>query len=184
MALSNHCVLPIWSDDPIPTDTARVVLGVSGSLGNLSAVHAAARAASTQALPLVAVMAWIPVGGESAYLHDPQSPLLAQLESEARERLNRVLHDAFGAVRPNCWPVVARGEPAWTLTRIACRPDDQLVLGAGRDLRRWMLWRGHVARRCLREAVCPVVVVPQPDMLRELSHAHAMTRSIRMRAFD
>jgi hypothetical protein len=54
---------------------------------------------------------------------------------------------------------------------IAGRPGDVLVLGAGR---RGALWRAaacRVSRYCAARASCPVVLVPLPDLAREVSRA-------------
>lgn len=176
--------MSIWSDDPVPDGARRVIVGVSGSLGNRAALRAAAGQASERGAPLVAVLAWTPVGGETAYLRDPLSPLLRTWESQARDRLMSALAEVVGPRRaPDCWPVVARGEPAWTLTQLARSDDDVLVVGAGRDPHGALRWRGSIARRCLALATCPVLTVPPPDLVRELRRARTAARSIRMRGF-
>lgn len=54
----------------------RVVVGLSGSLGSLTALHRAAAEARRTGAVLVAVLAWEPPGGEFAYRRSPCPPLL------------------------------------------------------------------------------------------------------------
>ena len=49
----------------------RVIAGVSGSLRSLGALQAAVAEARSAEVPLVAVLAWAPAGGEIAYLRAP-----------------------------------------------------------------------------------------------------------------
>jgi hypothetical protein len=60
------------------------------------------------------------------------------------------------------------GTDGLVLTSIASKPDDLLVLGAGRrGSLRWM-FRSQVTRYCAVHARCPVVLVPPPELVREL----------------
>ena len=151
-------------------NTKRVIVGVSGSLGNLSALHAAAAEARRLAAPLVAVHAWQPAGGEVAYRRAPCPPLLQLQQDDEREVLHTAFVDAFGEI-PGDLVVDAlpvRGSPGPTLVRLAHRAGDLLVVGAGQPgwIRR--LWHGAVSRYCLAHATCPTLVIPQPELTREL----------------
>lgn len=100
------------------------------SLGALQAAVAEARSAE---VPLVAVLAWAPAGGEIAYLRAPCPPLLKLWEQAAHERMRDAFDEAFGgmpggvAVRR----VVVRAPPGPALVEQADQPDDLLVVGYG-----------------------------------------------------
>jgi nucleotide-binding universal stress UspA family protein len=147
----------------------RVVVGVSGSLGSLTALHRAAAEARRTGAVLVAVLAWEPPGGEFAYRRSPYPPLLSEWQDRARRQLIGALESAFGGL-PADLPMralVVRGPAGWALTHVADRPDDLLVLGAGRRGRRGRLRRllsPSVARHCLVHAVCPVLAVPRSPL--------------------
>ncbi|MFB7669277.1 universal stress protein [Kitasatospora sp. NPDC056138] len=167
------------------SDGARVIVGVSGSLNSLTALHRAVDEARTRGAVLVPVLAWAPVGGEFNYRARPCPPLLRTWEAAARKRLDRAFQDAFGGfpVGVRVEPLVVRGEAGPVLAQVADRPDDLLVVSTGRQggLRR--LLHGSVSRYCLARATCPVVAVPPSTLhtelrqvaritdLRELSHA-------------
>lgn len=54
-------------------------------------------------------------------------------------------------------------------------PHDLLVIGAARH--RW--FSGGVVRRCARDAGCPVVVVPPPELARVVGGRLAARRMVR-----
>lgn len=157
--------------------TARVVVGVSGSVANLTALHAAVGSARELDATLVAVLAWTPVGGELAYRRAPCPPLLVVWQRAARERLRRAFDDAFGGVPGDVTVegVVVRGDAGPTLTRFADQPEDLLIVGAGRP----MPWLHGVSRYCLRHASCPVRTVEPPAMIRDLHHHHRVEHELR-----
>ena len=157
--------------------TVRVVVGVSGSVANLSALHAAARSARELDVSLVAVLAWTPVGGELAYRRAPCPPLLVVWRRAARERLRRAFEDAFGGVPEDVAVegVVVRGDAGPILTRFADQPGDLLIVGAGRALP----WLHGVSRYCLRHAKCPVRTVEPPAMIGDLHHHHRVEHELR-----
>ncbi|MFE4975146.1 universal stress protein [Kitasatospora sp. NPDC056651] len=154
----------------------RVVVGVSGSLGSLAALHRGLAEARDRGAALVPVHAWEPPGGEHGYRRSPCPPLLAAVREAAGQRLRDALDAAFGGADPGVplRPVVIRGETGPALVEIADRPDDLLVLGrAGGPLHRRL--RCPVPGHCARHAVCPVLTVPAPallDDLRRLERAH------------
>ncbi|GAA2807701.1 hypothetical protein GCM10010441_35560 [Kitasatospora paracochleata] len=144
-------------------EDTRIVVGVSGSAGNLAALRRAVQEARLRNAVLVPVIAWTPVGGESTYRAAPV-PRLAQLWAQAaQDRLDAAFARAFGGYPADVRvePVVRRGETGPVLARLANRPGDLLVVGAGRRTPlRTLLQRGSVSRYCLAHAVCTVVAVP------------------------
>jgi hypothetical protein len=84
------------------------------------------------------------------------------------------LHDALIMVwgefpdDPLVRPQVERGPAGWVLVTLASRAGDVLVLGAGRRgaLPRMIFCR--VTRYCAARARCPVILVPPPELAREV----------------
>ena len=148
----------------------RVVVGISGSLGNLAALHAAVAAARRSNVQLIAVNAWIPVGGEITYRRSPCMPLLHEWRQRAEATVADAFIDAFGEPPADLriTSVTVRGDAGPALVGVASRSTDVLVVGAGRRGRLARLKRGSVSRYCLVHARCPVLAVPQPDMINEL----------------
>ncbi|MGW4649104.1 universal stress protein [Kitasatospora sp. NPDC004289] len=149
----------------------RIVVGVSGSLGSLAALHRAVAEARWTGSELLAVLAWLPQGGEAGYRRAPCPPLLTVWEESATARLAEALEAAFGDGGPvgvRLRSCVVRGETARALALFADRPDDLVVVGAGSGslLRRGL--RASVPAECLKRAVCPVLAVPRPSLQREL----------------
>lgn len=144
----------------------RVVVGVSGSLGSLTALHRAAAEARRTGAVLLAVLAWEPPGGEFAYRYSPRPPLLDAGQDRARQRLIDALDSACGGLPEGLRlrAMTVRGPAGWALTRVADHPDDVLVVGAGRRGRVRRLLHPSVARHCLRHAVCPVLAVPRSPL--------------------
>lgn len=148
------------------TGYRRVVVGVSGSLGSLAALHRAAAEARRSDAALVVVHAWEPAGGEFAYRRRPCPTLLRAEQDQARTRLLTAMDNAFGGA-PAGLPVhalIARGPAARSLVHVADREDDLLVVGAGHPGRLRRLLSPSVARRCVRDAACPVLTVPRPSL--------------------
>ncbi|MEU3561033.1 MULTISPECIES: universal stress protein [unclassified Kitasatospora] len=155
----------------------RVVVGVSGSLGSLAALHRGVAEARDRGAVLVPVLAWEPPGGEHGYRRSPCPPLLAAVREAAERRLRDALDEAFGGADPGVplSPVVVRGETGPALLHIADRPDDLLVLGrSGGPLHRRL--RRSVPGHCARRAGCPVLTVPVPELLHDLEALHRRTR--------
>ncbi len=65
----------------------RVVVGISGSLGNLAALHAAVAQAQRSDAQLVAVLAWPAVGSELVYRRAPSTALPEPWRQQAQDRL-------------------------------------------------------------------------------------------------
>ncbi|MFJ8157611.1 universal stress protein [Streptomyces sp. NPDC094468] len=147
----------------------RVVVGVSGSLGSVTALYRAAAEARHREAELWPVLAWEPPGGESAARRSPAPPALTgEWQRLARERLLVVLGEVFGEATPAGVPLhglVVRAAPGAALVETADRDDDILVVGAGR--RGWRrAFSGRVTRYCLTHAHCPVLAIP-PSPLEE-----------------
>ena len=147
----------------------RVIVGVSGSPGNLAALRYARNIAERQDAQLIAIHAWVPPGGDLPERRFP-SPYLRRVWAEdAGQRLvhalDRAWADAEVSVPAEHW--VVRGEPGLVLVGLADAPDDLLVVGAGRrgGLRRVV--HGQVSRYCLSHARCPVLAVPPPALARQ-----------------
>ncbi|MEV7773668.1 universal stress protein [Kitasatospora sp. NPDC086791] len=152
----------------------RVVVGVSGSLGSLAALHQGVAEARERGAELLPVLAWEPPGGELGYRRSPCPPLLAAVREAAEQRLHAALDAAFGGADPGVplRPVVIRGETGPALVHVADRPDDLLVLGRSGGLLRRRL-RRSVSGYCARTAGCPVLTVPVPELLVELRQLEA-----------
>jgi nucleotide-binding universal stress UspA family protein len=148
----------------------RVMVGVTGSIANLAAIHAAVDQARRCNAPLIAVRAWLPVGGEIAYRRGPCPPLLQVWRKQASDELDLAFEDAFGGrptdIEISC--VTVRGEAGPALVAAASSPQDLLVVGAVPRGRLAAIRFGSVARYCFAHARCPVLAVPPPEMLREL----------------
>ncbi|MGF1431508.1 universal stress protein [Kitasatospora sp. LaBMicrA B282] len=149
----------------------RVIVGVSGSVSSLAAVHRAVqeatrRQACGQQVELVPVAAWLPSD-------EPLRPL-SELAHAARRRLDVVVEQACGG-RPVGLPVsplVVQAEAGPALVAVADRPGDLLVVGAGRPGRVSPQRPGSVTRYCRAHAGCEVLAVSATDLLLiELEHA-------------
>ncbi|MDQ0584885.1 universal stress protein [Streptomyces rishiriensis] len=146
-----------------PSPAPRVVVGVSGSLGSLTALGRAADEARRRGAELWPVLAWEPPGGQLAARRSTAAAVLVEdWERLARERLLGALREAFGGgghgLRTRA--LVARGAPGPALVATADREDDLLVIGAGRrGLLQRALWPS-TGRYCLAHASCPVLAVP------------------------
>ncbi|ANP53772.1 nucleotide-binding universal stress UspA family protein [Streptomyces griseochromogenes] len=153
---------------------ARVVVGVSGSLGSVTALRRATALARSLGAVLWPVLAWEPPGGDATARRSPTAgPLIEEWQRLAKQRLASVLDEIFGEHGPGVpmHAVIVRGTPGRALVAIADREDDLLVVGAGRrGLQR--AFSGRVARHCLTHAVCPVLAVPPSPLESDLVAVH------------
>ncbi|MGW2704764.1 universal stress protein [Streptomyces sp. NPDC001340] len=153
---------------------ARVVVGVSGSLGSVTALRRAAALARRLGAELWPVLAWEPPGGDPAARRSPAPGLLVEeWERLAKQRLASVLEEIFGEDGPGVpmHAVIVRGTPGRALVATADRDDDVLVVGAGRrGLQR--AFSGRVTRHCLAHADCPVLAVPPSPLESDLVSVH------------
>ncbi|MER6419761.1 universal stress protein [Streptomyces sp. NPDC001137] len=155
--------------------TARLVVGVSGSPGSLTALVRAAEEARRRGAELWPVLAWEPPGGDLAARRSPAAAVMVpQWERMARERLLKALRDVFGGTDSGLpgQALVARGTPGRVLVQLADQERDVIVVGTGR--RGWLhraFWPS-VSRYCLAHAGCPVVAVPPSPLQAALETAH------------
>jgi nucleotide-binding universal stress UspA family protein len=140
----------------------RLVVGTSGSPGGLPALRYAHDVARRNDVPLLAMLAWVPPGGDLAERRCPSAHLRRVWADAARQRLSDALDTAWGGVSPglDIKLVVVRGEPGPALVEIADCGDDLLVVGAGQRGALTRMWHGRVSRYCLSHARCPVLAVP------------------------
>ncbi len=148
-------------------DGRRVIAGVSGSLRSLGALRAGVDEARETGAPLLAVLAWVPAGGELAYRRAPCPVLLKLWEQVARERLTEAFDAALGGVPADVTVrgMVVRGRAGPLLVELADQPDDLLIVGCGG--RNWLSSsvHGSVTRYCMAHAHCRVLAIPPPELM-------------------
>lgn len=158
-----------------PTSTARVVAGVSGSLGSLTALGRAADEARRRGAELWTVLAWEPPGGDRAARKSAAaSAMVGEWARLARERLFGALREVFGGTDTGLpgQALVARGAPGPVLVQIADQDSDLLMVGAGRRGRVHRTLSPSVGRYCLAHATCPVLAVPPSPLQAALTALH------------
>jgi len=150
----------------------RVIVGTSGSPGSLRALRYAEDLARAHDATLIPVLAWVPPGGDFADRCAPNGYLRRIWQEDACQRLRDALNAAWGEIPgyPPVRPVAQRGGAGWVLVSMACHPGDLLVVGAGRRGLLARLVSGGVSRYCLAHAVCPVLAIPPPALVREVAH--------------
>lgn len=151
----------------------RVVVGANGSLGSLTALHAAAAQAGARDAELLVVLAWQPPGGGPGSRAACGHSVLTECRDAAVDRLRLILAD-FGACRPGPAPAgrVVRGTPGAALVDAARDPGDLLVVGTGSRGPLLRALRPSVVRYCLAHAPCPVLAVPPSPLQTGLDHLH------------
>jgi len=138
-----------------------VVVGVDGSAGSYAAIRLAAQEARYRAVPLLAVMAY---SSETALGAPGGRPLSAMRPADderiaADARLRDVVRGALGAQAGNVSYRTEAGLPGRVLVATARSASAQLmVLHARGDPAARVL--GAVSQHVLRNAPCPVLVVP------------------------
>jgi len=155
----------------VPT-VRRVIVGVHGSLGSLQALRYAADEARQRNVPLLAVTAWVPPGGDLAERRH-SSPYLRKIWRDAAwERLWAAFDAGLGGVPADLTvePQVSRGETGPVLVDAADRSDDLLIIGTGRRAGIGRVLHRSVSRYCLAHAHCPVLAVPPSALMDEMSH--------------
>ncbi|MFJ6782464.1 universal stress protein [Streptomyces yangpuensis] len=152
----------------------RVVVGVTGTPGNLSALHRAAAEARARDAALWPVLAWQSPGGELGSRNGLGPSALAACRAAAVERLREVLDTAFGTLEPGVTLVghTVRGTPGAALVDTARDPEDLLVVGTGSRAPMRRLVLPSVARYCLAHAACPVLTVPPSVLKADLDAVH------------
>jgi nucleotide-binding universal stress UspA family protein len=155
----------------VPT-VRRIIVGVHGSLGSLQALRFAADEARQRSVPLLAVTAWVPPGGDMAERRH-SSPYLRKIWRDAAwERLWTAFDAGLGGVPADLHvvPRVARGDTGPVLVDTADQSDDLLIIGTGRRAGFGRMMRRSVSRYCLAHARCPVLAVPPSALMDEMSH--------------
>jgi nucleotide-binding universal stress UspA family protein len=155
----------------VPT-VRRIIVGVHGSLGSLQALRFAAEEARYRAVPLVAVIAWVPPGGDMAERRH-SSPYLRRIWRDAAwAQLWESFDAGLGGVPADLCvePRVARGETGPVLVEVASEPGDLLIIGTGRRAGLSRALRRSVSRYCLAHARCPVLAVPPSALMDEMGH--------------
>jgi len=150
----------------------RIIVGVHGSLGSLQALRYAADEARERSVPLLAVTAWVPPGGDMAERRH-SSPYLRKIWRDAAwERLWDAFDAGLGGVPADLTveSQVARGETGPVLVDAASHPDDLLIIGTGRRAGIGRVLHRSVSRYCLAHARCPVLAVPPSALMDEMSH--------------
>ncbi|MFF7338046.1 universal stress protein [Streptomyces sp. NPDC008163] len=152
----------------------RVVVGVSGSLGSLTALHQAVSEARERGAELCAVLAWqLPGGGLGSRTGGLGAETFRECRAAARAELCAALDMAFAVERPGIAlsGFAVRGDPRAVLVDAVRSADDLLVVGMGSRGRRFPGLRTPVARYCLAHAPCPVLAVPPHPLEAELASA-------------
>jgi nucleotide-binding universal stress UspA family protein len=154
------------------SDPRRVIVGTSGSPGNLCALRYAQHLARTYHAVLIPVHTWTPPGGELADRRSPSVHLHLLWAEDAWQRLWGALDAAWGQLPTDVlvWPMVERGEPGRLLTVIASNPGDLLVVGTGRRGSLTRAFSSRVSRYCLAHAQCPILAVPPAATSLPASH--------------
>jgi nucleotide-binding universal stress UspA family protein len=139
-----------------------VVVGVDGSAGSHAAIRLAAQEARYRAAPLLAVMAY---SGERA-LGAPAARPVSTLRTAADERaatdvvLQDIVRDALGGQADGVACRTVAGLPGRALVAVAREAGAQLVVLAARGDVAVARVLGAVSQHVLRNAPCPVLVVP------------------------
>ena len=147
----------------------RLIVGTSGSPGSLHALRYGEVLARAHDAALIPVLAW-EIPGDNRGRIQPASELGRACQDLACQRLREALVAVWGEVPgdPLVQPHVERGPTGWVLVNLACRPDDVLVVGAGRRGALGRLAFSRVSGYCVAHAQCPVMAVAPPALAREL----------------
>ena len=134
-------------------------------------------AARARDAALIPVIAWEPPGGDRADWDQPSGYLRQEWRNLAARRLRDALIAVWGEVPddPLVQPHVERGPAGWVLATLADRPDDLLIVGAGRRGTLARLAFPRVGGYCLAHAGCPVLAIPPPPPARDCRVSMART---------
>ena len=140
-------------------------------MGSLAALRRGVAEARSRDVGLIAVLAWMPPGGNGMGRRAPCPPvLLAEWQRAALHRLRTAWDDAMGGVPSdlNVRLLAIRGPVGEALLGVADRGSDLLVIGAGRRTVVRRVFGRSVAGHCAMRAECDVLVVPPPAMARQI----------------
>ncbi|MCU7821125.1 universal stress protein [Kitasatospora sp. DSM 101779] len=110
---------------------ARVVVGISSSLGSLAAFHRAVDEAYRRGVEVLAVLAWQPPGGEHGYRAPMAAPAHRRPSRSRRSAAHGPTTPSARPARVSAHAELIRADPGAALAALADRPDDLLVVGAG-----------------------------------------------------
>src|SRR5689334_2489951 len=147
----------------VPT-VRRIIVGVHGSPGSLQALRFAADEARQRDVPLLAITAWVPPGGDVAERRHPSPHLRKIWRDAAWERLWAAFDAGLGGLPADLQvePQAVRGDTGLVLV-------DLLIIGTGRRAGFGRMMRKSVSRYCLAHAHCPVLAVPPSALMDEMS---------------
>lgn len=139
-----------------------VVVGVDGSPASDAVIRLAWQEARYRGVPLLAIMAY---GGEAA-LGAPAARPVSTLSRPTEQReitestLRQVVREALGDQEADVELRAVQGLPGRALAEAAKETDAQLVVLAARSEGAVSRLLGTVSQYVLRNAPCPVLVVP------------------------
>ncbi|HLI35813.1 MAG TPA: universal stress protein [Streptosporangiaceae bacterium] len=138
------------------------MVGVDGSPGSRAAIRLAFTEARYRGSPLLALMAFSPDRALGAPAARPQATLRTPDEERttAETALRQAVSDALGGDAAGVTLRIEGGTPGRVLVDVARSVDAQLVVLATRRERAPSRLLGAVSQYVLRNAPCPVLVVP------------------------
>jgi hypothetical protein len=136
----------------------RVIVGASGSPGNLCALRCAEHLARATGATLIPVHAWIPPGGDLADRRCPSLYLRRVWTEDARQRLREALEAAWGQLPADLTidPVGARDEPG------SCSPPSCASRRRGPTASDGALTLPWHRRTCQHGSKCDCLVFASP----------------------
>ena len=145
-----------------------VVVGVDGSAGSQAAIRLAAQEARYRTVPLLAVMAYSEERTLGAPATRPVSTLRTAADDHAATEamLQDLVHDALGEQLDGVTCRTVTGPPDRALIIVAHEAEAQLIVLAARGDSTVARMLGAVSQHVLRNAPCPVLVVPAPGAAR------------------
>jgi nucleotide-binding universal stress UspA family protein len=146
------------------TQMGRVIVGVDESLAGYQALRYAVQQARARGAKLTAVRAFQCAGAGAQWSSVIREAAVSEVAQAFAEALGGPPADIETLI------LVIEGGAGAALVNVADSPMDLLVIGGSRR-RRWRAPRTTVARICARQAVCPVVIVPPPELACVTSEA-------------
>lgn len=142
-----------------PQTTRKIVVGVDGAPRTVAALRWAASEALRLDAELVAVHAWGTAMRPASYAPVSEDP--ADAAQQACALLEQTLHAAFGSAPPVPVREIADERSVVPALLDQARDAELLVIATrARDGRPFESGPGSTTLSCLRQAPCPVVVLP------------------------
>jgi nucleotide-binding universal stress UspA family protein len=156
----------------------RVVVGVDDSLAGLQALREAVTIARQRGMEVLAVRACCPMSDGASFDCWPAAgrgpafvplPPLLDAERQGVVFVEYAFSEAMGGIPGDVAvrTIISYERPHQALTATASKEADLLVLGASRR-HPWWPFRRSPGRYCAANAVCPVLIVPPHQGIREL----------------